>query len=73
MATDFAEIVLLCAAVYAGLGLVFAIGFSAKGAGVIDPVARQSPWSFRVLIIPASAALWPYLLVRWAKAARARS
>lgn len=72
MANNVAEIVLLCAAVYAGLGLVFAIGFSANGAGVIDPVARQSPWSFRMLIIPASAALWPCLLFRWAKAARAR-
>ena len=72
MATDVAEIILLAACTYAVLGLIFAIGFAARGAGVIDPVAKRSPWSFRVLIVPAAAALWPFLLYRWRRAVKAR-
>lgn len=73
MAIEVAEITLLTAGIYAMVGLCFAVGFAAKGAGVVDPVAKKSPWSFRVLIVPASAALWPYLLSRWIRAARAKT
>ena len=50
---------------YVALGIVFALAFVWKGAGRIDPVAREGTWGFRLLILPGSAALWPLLLRRW--------
>jgi hypothetical protein len=54
-------------AAYLFLGVVFAIPFAIKGAATIDPVARHATWGFRILVIPAAAALWPLLLLRWAR------
>ncbi|HVS14199.1 MAG TPA: hypothetical protein VMV46_09760 [Thermoanaerobaculia bacterium] len=51
--------------IYAAIGLVFAIAFVARGVAVIDPAARGAPLGFRLLILPASAALWPWLAWRW--------
>lgn len=50
---------------YTALGLVFAIAFVFYGVRQVDPAAKDSPLIFRLLIIPASAALWPLLLKRW--------
>lgn len=57
---------------YAVLGGLFALAFVLRGAGRIDPNARGATWGFRVLIFPGSAALWPWLLVRWIRASEAR-
>jgi hypothetical protein len=54
-------------AVYAALGLVFAVAFVSLGVGRVDPAARDAPVGFRVIIVPASAALWPWLLVKWGR------
>jgi len=51
--------------IYAAIGLVFAIAFVWRGAGAVDPVARQGTRSFKLLIIPGCAAFWPWLLLRW--------
>lgn len=50
---------------YAGLGLLFALAFAFRGAGKVDPAAREGTLGFRLLIIPGSIALWPLLLGRW--------
>jgi hypothetical protein len=50
---------------YAGIGLVFALAFTAVGAARIDPNARGGSFGFRVLILPGAIALWPVLLRRW--------
>lgn len=50
---------------YIAIGAVFAVVFAWRGAGRIDPVAREGTWGFRLLILPGSAALWPLLLRRW--------
>lgn len=55
------------AEIYLGLGLAFAIVFAFFGVGRIDPSARAGTLGFRLLIVPASAALWPLLLSRWVK------
>ena len=47
------------------VGLVFAVPFTLRGAGRLDPVARHSTWGFHLLIVPGSAALWPLLAWRW--------
>lgn len=51
--------------VYAVVGVLFAGVFVTRGVGVIDPIARNSGWRFRVLLIPGAAAYWPLLAKRW--------
>jgi hypothetical protein len=63
---------LACAAAYAGVGLVFALGFVTWGAGRIDPVARDATRGFRIAILPGAALLWPWLAWRWRRATRER-
>ncbi|MEM7050601.1 MAG: hypothetical protein AAF604_13125 [Acidobacteriota bacterium] len=50
---------------YLALGLIFGLLFVLRGAATIDPAARGATWGFKVAILPAVAALWPYLLLRW--------
>ena len=59
-----AETIILAVACYATLGVVFAIWFVFRGVERFDPVAQGGPVSFRLLILPGSAALWPLLLIR---------
>ncbi len=66
-----AEVIALVLVVYTGLGVLFAVPFVLRGAGLIDPVAKSGTWGFRLLIMPGSAALWPWLLTRWLRARRA--
>ena len=67
MLETIARLLVHGAEIYLGLGLVFAIAFAFRGAGRIDPAARAGTFGFRLLIVPASAALWPLLLSRWVK------
>lgn len=64
MPEPVATAVVLAALIYALLGVVFAVYFVTRGAGRIDSVALGGTLSFRILIFPASAALWPWLLRR---------
>lgn len=57
-------------AVYAALGLLFALLFAARGAGRIDPSAKGAGLGFRLLIVPGAAALWPLLAWRWLRGAQ---
>jgi len=50
---------------YALAGAVFAVFFVTLGVQRIDALAKGSGPAFRMLIFPASAALWPLLLSRW--------
>jgi len=59
-----AEAFVTALTIYLALGVVFALPFVAWGIQRIDPAARGGTWGFRVLALPASAALWPFLLVR---------
>lgn len=47
---------------YLALGALFGIYFVGWGAPLIDAEARGMPLRLRVLLWPASAALWPVLL-----------
>ena len=60
----------LLAGAYAAGGMLFAVAFAWRGAQRIDPAAQGAPWSFRLLIIPGAAALWPMLALRWWRAVR---
>jgi hypothetical protein len=54
-------------AIYAAIGLAFAVAFVRWGVDRIDPVARASGWGFRLAILPGAAALWPLLAARLAR------
>jgi hypothetical protein len=55
-------------ALYAAIGAVAAIAFAAFGVTRVQP----APMSLgaRILILPGTIALWPYVLARWIKAVR---
>jgi hypothetical protein len=65
-----ADFILLAAAAYAALGMVFGVLFAVAGVGRVDHAAIGAPWSFRLLIWPGAAALWPLMLSKWIHAAR---
>jgi hypothetical protein len=48
-------------------GLGFAIAFAAKGCVAVDGRAQGGGVIFRVMLMPAAALLWPYLLLRWCR------
>jgi hypothetical protein len=70
MPETIATTLLTSAALYLALGIVFALAFVAKGAGLIDPDARAGTLGFRLLILPGAAALWPLLAAKWRRAGR---
>lgn len=65
-----ADFTLLVAASYAVLGTVLGVFFVTIGVGKVDQAAIGAPWSFRLLILPGAAALWPLMLLKWIHAAR---
>jgi hypothetical protein len=65
MAEAIARAFTLALGVYAGVGLLFAIAFTARGVNRLDPSARGGTLGFRIAILPGAAALWPLLLQRW--------
>lgn len=65
MALTLARTIVWALAAWAAIGVVFALAFTMIGAARVDPEARSGSLGFRVLIFPASVALWPLLLWRW--------
>jgi hypothetical protein len=55
-------------ALYAAIGAVAAVAFVTFGVTRVQP----APMSLgaRILILPGTIALWPYVVARWIKAAR---
>lgn len=64
-----AEGVVFATGIYLAIGLVFGLAFVMRGAGLVAPAARGSGLTFRLLILPGVAALWPLLWQRWRKGA----
>jgi len=65
MPVALAHALLWLATAYAAAGLFFALLFVTLGVPAVDHATRGSPWTFRLVILPGSAALWPLLLRRW--------
>jgi hypothetical protein len=61
----FAKAIVYTLAVYASLGLVFAVPFVWLGVQRLDSEAQGSGIGFRLLILPGVAAFWPMFLYRW--------
>lgn len=71
MSIPLANVVVVVTAGYLLVGALFALAFAFKGASRVDHAASGTPLLFKLLILPASAALWPWLAARWARGATA--
>ena len=67
MLETFAKAIVYALAVYASLGLVFAVPFVWLGVQRLDSEAQGSGIGFRLLILPGVAAFWPMFLYRWSR------
>jgi hypothetical protein len=65
-----AQLILVLAAVYLTIGLLFALAFAAFGAAQIDVAARGTSVAFRLLLVPGATVLWPWLAIKWMSAFR---
>ncbi len=65
MLETFAKTIVCALAIYASLGLVFAVPFVWLGVQRWDSEAQGSGIGFRLLILPGVAAFWPMFLYRW--------
>jgi hypothetical protein len=70
MPIPIATAVVLAALGYLAIGAMVALAFVAAGIGRVDPAARGAGWTFRLLILPGAAALWPLIAAKWARALR---
>jgi hypothetical protein len=57
---------------YALAGLLTALAFVTMGVTRVLPHPAPVTVGARILLIPAAAALWPYVLYRWRNASHAR-
>ena len=62
------ELFLITLAVYLLIGVTFSIAFTLLGAKAIDQVAKTTSFGFKLLVLPASALLWPIMLAKWIRA-----
>ena len=53
---------------YAVVGAVSALAFVTFGIARVVPAGTPVTLGARVLLLPGAALLWPYVLLRWAKA-----
>ena len=61
------EILLIIAAIYLLVGVLFVIPFLMKGLNKIDEGAHGSTIGFKIIIIPGVIVFWPVLLSKWMK------
>ena len=59
---------LLTLALYAAAG--FAVAFLAFGVTRVLPEPAPVTLGARIMLFPGTAALWPYVLIRWLKSSR---
>lgn len=60
----------LALAIYAAVGVAVAIAFVSFGISQVLPHPVPVTPGARILILPGSFALWPYVLLRWRRAWR---
>lgn len=52
---------------YVGIGVAVAVAFAIAGATRVQP--QPLTFGARLLLVPGAAAMWPYVLLRWVRAA----
>ncbi len=60
--------VLYAVAIYAAAGVVTALAFVSVGLGQVLNPPLSATLGARILFLPASFVLWPYILIRWCRA-----
>lgn len=60
--------VLYALALYAAAGVVAALAFVSVGISQVLNPPMPATLGARILLLPGSFALWPYILIRWWKA-----
>ena len=60
--------VLYAFALYAAAGVVTALAFVSVGLSQVLNPPMPATLGARILLLPGSFALWPYILIRWCKA-----
>jgi hypothetical protein len=61
------EILLIIAAIYLAVGVLFVIPFLMKGLNKVDEGAHGSTIGFKIIIIPGVIVFWPALFKKWMK------
>jgi hypothetical protein len=61
-------LVLDVVALYAAIGMITALAFVIFGIARVLPAGTPVTLGARVLLLPGAAILWPYVLLRWARA-----
>ena len=59
------DLILLILCLYLGLGVGFAVGWTAYGHGVVEPASQHLPPARRLLQFPRALVFWPILWWRW--------
>lgn len=65
------EITIGVVAGYLAIGACVGLAFVTVGVGRVDEAAKGSSIGFRALILPGCAVLWPLVVARWIRGARA--
>ena len=60
-----AALITLLVLIYLAVGIVVGLAFVLRGVNRVDPVAAESPFIFRLVILPGCVGLWPVVLKLW--------
>ena len=61
------ELLLIIAAIYLVIGVLFVIPFLMKGLNKVDEATHGSTIGFKIIIVPGVIVFWPVLLSKWMK------
>ena len=61
---------LIIVGLYVAVGLVSGLAFVMFGVNRVDPVAGDSPFVFRLMILPGCVGLWPMMMWKWKNAGK---
>ena len=65
-----AEVIVFFALAYVLCGLAVGVPFVLRGVDRVDASAQGASLGFRLLILPATVALWPLMVTKWIMARR---
>lgn len=63
-----AELILFLGLAYLVIGVISGFYFVWRVVSTIDPAAQGTNWTFRLLILPGTIALWPVVVARFGRA-----
>ncbi|MEO0476135.1 MAG: hypothetical protein AAF085_09240 [Planctomycetota bacterium] len=59
------SIILVIVGLYVMFGLLVGLAFVLRGVNRVDSAAQESPFVFRIVILPGCVGLWPVVLLKW--------